>query len=180
MRRELKWKLNTTFAFFIMLICSCKNIKIQRTLLIYRNRVYKVCFSFISLTVRRPDSGLDHSRLWRARTARTWLKNALKNLIKDPSTYFKEKTEGSSSYSSSSSSSDSSVLFFSRRTSSARRKKWRRDRNSQLDTKWTVQSNKSGFHETGSENRKWIGSGPENRKLTSSWSILRKPLIKQK
>ena len=113
MRRELKWKLNTTFAFFIMLICSCKNIKIQRTLLIYRNRVYKVCFSFISLTVRRPDSGLDHSRLWRARTARTWLKNALKNLIKDPSTYFKEKTEGSSSYSSSSSSSDSSEFYFS-------------------------------------------------------------------
>ena len=37
----------------------------------------------------------------------------VKNLTKDPSAYFKEKTEGSSSFSSSSSSSDSSDLFFS-------------------------------------------------------------------
>ena len=35
------------------------------------------------------------------------------NLAQDPSTYFKEKTEGSSFFSSSSSSSDSSDLFFS-------------------------------------------------------------------
>ena len=62
MRRELKWKLNTAFAFFTMLICSWKNIKIQRTLLIYRNRVYKVCSSFIRLTVRQSDSGPDYTR----------------------------------------------------------------------------------------------------------------------
>ena len=37
----------------------------------------------------------------------------VENLTKDPSTYFKEKSEGSSSFSSSSSSSDSSDLFFS-------------------------------------------------------------------
>ena len=98
MRRELKWKVNIAFVYFTMLIYLWKTIRIQPTLYIYRNRFPR---TFSSQT--------DYSGL----TCSTEGQGGRKNLVQDPSTYFKEKTEGSSFFSSSSSSSDSSDLFFS-------------------------------------------------------------------